>query len=560
MDTRVTVNRLLGLVEGYASEVERMSGEFHRHLAEDSLDVLRAKLRGVNMAAADTLEKLRPFQPGLDGAALSRFGEARLRANAASLYEHMLAGSFETSISFVESLSEELHPKARDAFRVKACSCGVFFATLRRNPDSGMRVFTAMEEEPLSWELSTDRAMAAFNLFFSLVKAGRAEEAMPYYYLIVDHAETLRDYLAREGELARLPVPVAAPYVGQRLVVRFYGPDFPFALARTSEPDFGQPPDPDKLLEYLDTLLQMRFDAVRTLGVFLLLTDKSFMVKKLFTDLAAFCSTDSDCARLALLGRDLVLMCCQTEEHVGDGSHYLGAVERFARTPPAVTCAAEAGHQLIAALASRDRIREAVDIYRRLLRLHGPGDTDDWKAKSAASIITAFLERPGAKDLTLMEQVYQPLLTLHDSPVVWHCRLFVETNILPFYLVLGDPGRISDVYGRIAGSPDETQTGLEMKLAASTNLVSYHAAGGRLEEARRHFTLIDIDRHREPPFLQNWARAAAALSVGFYHCGEETEAWLLASEIDRYSHVPEVEECLGRLRMIMGDMPPRTLH
>jgi hypothetical protein len=302
------------------------------------------------------------------------------------------------------------------------------------------------------------------------------------------------------------------------------------------------------------------FDAGRAAAASLMDTDRSQAVKELFAGLAGFCSTASDMAGLAGLSRDLVLMCSSAEGRVSDGAFYLKPLEGLAGDPATATLAAEAGHGLVESLAALDRIPEALDVYLRMARLPSPAGSDDWQARSAASIVTAYLEAPGAKSLADMEAVYERLLPLRDSPVVTQCRLFVATNILPFYLVSGDRGRISDVFGRISGSPDCTQTGLEMKLAASTNLVSYHAAGGRLDEAQRHFTAIDTDRHREPPFLQNWARAATALCAGLYCRGERAEAWLLASEIDRYRHDPEVEECLGRLRMLMGSIPPATLH
>ncbi|MDR1038590.1 MAG: hypothetical protein LBR80_00190 [Deltaproteobacteria bacterium] len=560
MDTHRTIDRLLALVEGHASEVEKLSRGYFQKRMHPPVDDVLAKVRDSNSQAVDTLDKLRPFEDGMDDSERARLAEACLMARSATLYGLCLAGVYDRARDCIAEIEKKIHPDARDSFTVRAGAFLVLLATLRKDPDAAERAFASIKSEGLGWELLTDRAAAAFNIFFSLLAEGRPDEALPYYYLIAELVDSLRAVVAREGGLDSLPVPQVPPFVGIAKVVRFLGQQFPFELARRTAPRPLPSSAFARRVNCLDVALQMQFCAVRAIASDLIDTDRSQEVKGLFLELVGNCSTDAEFARLAELSRDLVMRCSRSGERASDGAFYLRPLESYTEDTRTVFFAAEAAFELVSALVGQDRFSEAMDVHRRIVKFPHPANTDDWKAKSAAAIVTAYLERPGAKNLSDMEQVYESLLPLRDSPVVRQCRLFVETNILPFYLVKGDPGRISDVYGRIAGSSDYTQTGMEMKLAASTNLVSYYAAGGRIDEARRHFSAIDTDRYREPPFLQNWARAATALCAGFYNSGDASEAWMLASEIDRYSHDPEVEECLGRLRSLMGSMPPRTLH
>ncbi|MDR1036668.1 MAG: hypothetical protein LBT40_08880 [Deltaproteobacteria bacterium] len=560
MHTRLTIDRLLGQVEGHASEVERLSRRYFDERMHPPVGEILALVRSESMAAVDILEKLRPFEEGMDESEHVRLAEACLKARAAALYGLCLAGVYDRARASIVEIEAKLHPDARDAFAVRAGAFLVLLATVRDDPDAAERAFASIRSEGLDWELQTDRATAAFNLFFSFLAAGRLDEAMPYYFLISELVDGLRAELARDGGLDGLQVPPVQPFSGIATVVRFMGQQFPFELARHDPPA----PLPYTALarrtRCLDAGLQMQFCAVKALASNLMETERSHEVKSLFLELVENCSTDAELARLAELSRDLVMRCSLSDSRVTDGAFYMRPLEDYAEDPRTVFFAAEAGFELLSALADQDRFHEAMDVYRRILKLPHPDDSDDWKARSAATLITAYLDRPGTKLLSDLEQVYDAVLLLRDSPVVRQCRLFVETNILPFYLVMGDSGRISELYGKIFGSSDSTQSGLEMKLAASTNLVSYYAADGRLDEARRHFTAIDTDLYREQPFLPNWARAAAALCAGFFNSGDAPEAWLLASEIDRYSHDPEVEECLGHLRSLMGSMPPRTCH
>ncbi|MDR1081650.1 MAG: hypothetical protein LBQ79_12020 [Deltaproteobacteria bacterium] len=560
MDTHRTIDRLLDQVEGHASEVERLSrGQFLKRMHPPVEDLL-VRIRNENSAAVDTLEKLTPFEDGMDETEHVRLAAACLRTRTASLYGLCLAGLYDRARESIAEIERKIHPDARDTFSVRAGAFLVLLATLREDPDSAERAFASIRGEGLGWELQTDRAAAAFNLFFSLLSAGRHDEAMPYYYLISELVDGLRTELAREGGLDGLQVPPLPPFSGIATAMRFLGQQFPFDLARRNPPRPLASTSGERKINCLDVVLQMQFCAVRALASDLMETERNQEVKGLFLELVENCSTDAEFARLAELSRDLVMRCSRSDARATDGVFYLRPLESYAEDPRTVFFAAEAAFELVSALAGQDRFPEAMDVFRRIVKLPYPDDSDDWKARSAATIVTAYLERPGDKTLSEMEKVYETVLPLRDSPVVRQCRLFVETNILPFYLVKGDPGRISDVYGRITGSSDCSQTGLEMKLAASTNLVSYYAAGGRLDEARRHFSAIDTDVHREPPFLPNWARAAAALCAGIYNSGDASEAWLLVSEIDRYSHDPDVEECLGRLRSLMGNIPPRTCH
>ncbi|MDR3154959.1 MAG: hypothetical protein LBW85_12025 [Deltaproteobacteria bacterium] len=553
MDMRATVDRILGYVEDYAALTENLSQGYFRHFMEGTLDQLAAELAGVNAAAADTLEILRPLVDTMDGGSLTRLAEARLRTEAGSVFGLCAAGRFGKAAGAAARLAESIHPEAKTPFTVQVACCLVLFASLQGDREAAERHFAAMPGDALPWELLESRAMAAFNILTLSLREGLAEESLPYYCLIAELADALRATLVRESGLEGLPEPEPQPMAPMTAYVSYFGQDFPFGLVRRTPPPLPEAPERQRLLKCLDRLVKMRFNAVLTMGAHLIPLGKGLVVRELYEGLSDFSSTGSDYVRLAALGRDLALVCCQSEEHLGDGPFYLEAVERSGPSEEFCACAA----QLVTALAERRRLPEAKGLFARMTGRLGRQEQEDWIAQAATALVTGCLLRGrSVKALYEMEAVYETLLALGDSPAVRQCRLFAETNMLPFCLMLKDSARISSVYGRIAANPDRSQTALEMKLLASTNLVSYYAAGGMLEEARSHFILIDTDMHREPPFLLNWARAAVALCAGIYKSGGAAEAWSLAGEIGRYRQDPEVAECMGPLDQIMGGSIP----
>ncbi|MDR1312997.1 MAG: hypothetical protein LBQ12_04695 [Deltaproteobacteria bacterium] len=560
MEPHLTIDRLLGIVEGHAAEVERLSrGNFWKRLNPPVRDVL-TKIRLETSQAVDTLMMLCPFEKGMDESEQYRLAEACLKVRAASLYGLCLAGLYDRareSISVVETM---VHPDASDAFSVRAGAFMVLLATLQDDPDAAERAFAFIRNDGLGWELQTDRAAAAFNVFFSLLSSGRPEEAMPYYYVIYELAEALREALAREGGLDGLPIPELPPYSGIATSVRFLGLRFPFELARRNPPSPFPSTPGARMVNCLDIVLQLQFCAMKAMASDLMETENSHQAKILFLELVEGCSSDSEFARLAELSRDLVMRCIHSGGRVTDGAFYLKPLESYADDPRTAFFAAEAACELVTALLGQERIAEAMDVHRKLVKFPHPDDTDDWKARSAATIVTSCLDWPGDQALSGIERLYETVVDLRDSPEVEQCRLYIETNLLPFYLAKGDAGRIDDFYGRIAGSSDRSRYGIEMKLSASASMVAYHSAEGRTDVARLLFAAVDTVPHREPPFLRHWARAAAGLCAGLFNGGEPLEAWLLASEIDRYSHDPDVGDFLAGLRSLMGDVPPRTCH
>ncbi|MDR2198195.1 MAG: hypothetical protein LBR53_01835 [Deltaproteobacteria bacterium] len=516
----------------------------------------------MNSSSVDALERIAALGPVPAGPEEERFSEAARGTEACVLYASCLAGDILSAGTVLDAVLPGIRPDLREAFEVKALSFLIFNAAMRGDLESAEKAFARVRGRKLGWELAAARAAAAFDLLCPLASLGAHERALSYGRIVSSLAESLRDHLAREGVLHRLRVPMSplrlAKLVGTRILAR----DFPFELAAGNAPPLAEP-DPDALLRHLDGLIQMKFDELRILANnHYLPQGLAFELKERFINLSEFSSTASDYARLAYLGRDLILLSIQFGRDPYEAEFYLDSVMRFWDIPEAAVSFADASRMVVEALVSRGRFKRADQVARQALSLPDHEGTADLKAEAVNALVRgpAFFESLDGESFPLLERISGSLSALRDSPAVNLAQLRVESYLLPFYLGRGDNDRILETVTRINENPDASLAGYEFRLAANANLVIHHSRHGRLGEALKLFHMMDTEMNTEPPFRLSWGCAATDLCLALSENGQVTEALAIAEKVGRYANDPDLEGCLARLKLLTGDVYPGTSH